>query len=315
MKLEHFGMAEPGDCRLVFTASAEELAASAAAVQAGPDAPANEDDVLTEAVNRTILAGFSPLYEQLIKEYDLVPVTDPDFELLAVNRAEGFRAGAQFYALPPLQLGAYTGFVQAVEPHPIRQLTIELEINRCYGAEERAADAAGKAALRGQVAHKIWAQRCAQATQRARKELVWQLGDAVRGALPKQLVGGNYFAEQRQFNLSLQAGGINFDQFLKVRGQTVEQFRVWLHAQAERKLRSWLGLLLVAEKEGLFPSEAEVEAALAHWDAKLDGERTFPANDARKVRQRLAREKAEQFIVEHSTLTPPPEEPVVQQLG
>ena len=308
-------MAEPGDCRLVFTAGAEELAASAAAVQAGPDAPANEDDVLTEAVNRTILAGFSPLYEQLIKEYDLVPVTDPDFELLAVNRAEGFRAGAQFYALPPLQLGAYTGFVQAVEPHPIRQLTIELEINRRYGAEERAADAAGKAALRGQVARKIWAQRCAQATQRARKELVWQLGDAVRGALPKQLVGGNYFAEQRQFNLSLQAGGINFDQFLKVRGQTVEQFRVWLHAQAERKLRSWLGLLLVAEKEGLFPSEAEVEAALAHWDAKLDGERTFPANDARKVRQRLAREKAEQFIVEHSTITPPPEEPVVQQLG
>ena len=315
MKLEHFGMAEPGDCRLVFTASAEELAASAAAVQAGPDAPANEDDVLTEAVNRTILAGFSPLYEQLIKEYDLVPVTDPDFELLAVNRAEGFRAGARFYALPPLQLGAYTGFVQAVEPHPIRQLTIELEINRRYGAEERAADAAGKAALRGQVARKIWAQRCAQATQRARKELVWQLGDAVRGALPKQLVGGNYFAEQRQFNLSLQAGGINFDQFLKVRGQTVEQFRVWLHAQAERKLRSWLGLLLVAEKEGLFPSEAEVEAALAHWDAKLDGERTFPANDARKVRQRLAREKAEQFIVGHSTITPPPEEPVVQQLG
>ena len=315
MKLEHFGMAEPGDCRLVFTASAEELAASAAAVQAGPDAPANEDDVLTEAVNRTILEGFSPLYEQLIKEYDLVPVTDPDFELLAVNRAEGFRAGAQFYALPPLQLGAYTGFVQAVEPHPIRQLTIELEINRRYGAEERAADAAGKAALRGQVARKIWVQRCAQATQRARKELVWQLGDAVRGALPKQLVGGNYFAEQRQFNLSLQAGGINFDQFLKVRGQTVEQFRVWLHAQAERKLRSWLGLLLVAEKEGFFPSEAEVEAALAHWDTKLDGERTFPANDARKVRQRMAREKAEQFIVEHSTITPPPEEPVVQQLG
>ena len=315
MKLEHFGMAEPGDCRLVFTADAEELAASVTAEKAKPDAPKDEENLLTAAVNRTILSGFYKLYDQLVQEHDLVPVTDPDFELLAVNAAEGFRAGAQFYALPPLEVGQYTGFVQAVEPHPIRQLTIELEINRRYGAEERAADAAGKAALRGQVARKIWAQRCAQATQRARKELVWQLGDAVRGALPKQLVGGNYFAEQRQFNLSLQAGGINFDQFLKVRGQTVEQFRVWLHAQAERKLRSWLGLLLVAEKEGLFPSEAEVEAALAHWDAKLDGERTFPANDARKVRQRLAREKAEQFIVEHSTITPPPEEPVVQQLG
>lgn len=96
--------------------------------------------------------------------------------------------------------------------------------------------------------------------------------------MPKRLEAGNYFAEQRQFNLSLQANGINFDQFLAVRGQTVEQFRQWLHQQAERKLRSWLGLLLVAEREGLQPTEAEVNAALAHWDeagrrAHLPGER------------------------------------------
>lgn len=315
MKLEHFGMAEPGDCRLVFRAGAEELAAAIAAEQTAENAPQEEEDLLTAAVNRTILAGFSPLYEQLVREYGLVPVSDPDFQLLAVNRAEGFRAGAQFFALPPLELGAYTGFVQAVEPHPIRQLTVELEINRRHGDEDRAADAAGKAALRQQVTADIYAKRCAQARDRAAKELVWQLGDRVTGPLPKQLVAGNYFAEQRQFNLRLQANGVNFDQFLKVRGQTVEEFRVWLHQQAERKLRSWLGLLLVAEKEDLQPAEAEVTAALENWNEKLDGERTFPANDARKVRQRLARERAEQFIVAHSTLTPPPAEPVVQQLS
>ena len=314
MKLEHFGLAEPGDCRLVFTAGAEELAAAIAQVQAGPDAPQEEDDLLTEAVNRTILGGFSALYEQLVREYHVVPVTDPDFELLAVNRAEGFRAGAQFYALPPLEVGQYTGFVQAVEPHPIRQLTIELEINRHHGDEERAADAAGKAALRRQVARDIWAQRCAQAVQRARRELVWQLGDAVTGTLPKQLVGGNYFAEQRQFNLSLQANGINFDQFLKVRGQTVEEFRQQLHADAERKLRSRLGLLLVAGKEHLWPTEAEVATALAAWDVKKQGEKTFPANDARKLRQGMAANRAAKFVVEHSTLTPPPAEPVVEEL-
>ena len=315
MKLEHFGMAEPGDCRVVFAASAQELEEAIAAEQAGENPPADEEDLMAAAVNRAILTGFSPLYAELVENHKLLPVTDPDFELLAVNRAEGFRAGAQFYALPPLTLGRYTGFVQAVEPHLIRQLTIEMEINRHHGDEERAADAAGKAALRQQVARELYAQRCVQAKARAEKEVIWQLGDEVTGPLPKQLVGGNYFAEQRQFNLSLQANGINFDQFLKVRGQTVEEFRAWLHAQAERKLRSWLGLLLVAEKESLIPSDAEVEAAAAHWDAKLDGERTFPANDARKVRQRLARERAEQFIVEHSTLTPPPEEPVVQQIG
>ena len=180
-------------------------------------------------------------------------------------------------------------------------------------AEERAADAAGKAALRDRVTRELYAKRCAQAKDRAEKELVWQLGDEVTGPVPKRLEAGNYFAEQRQFNLSLQANGINFDQFLAVRGQTVEQFRQWLHQQAERKLRSWLGLLLVAEREGLQPTEAEVNAALADWDEKLDGERTFPANDARKVRQRLARAKAAAFVVAHSTLTPPPAEPLVQE--
>ena len=94
----------------------------------------------------------------------------------------------------------------------------------------------------------------------------------------------------------------------------MEEFRTWMHTQAERKLRSWLGLLLVAEAEGLQPTETEVTAALTDWNEKLDGKRTFPANDARKVRQRLMRAKATAFVLEHSTLTPPPAEPVVQEL-
>ena len=162
MKLEHFGMAEPGDCRVVFTASAQELEEAIAAEQAGENPPADEEDLMAAAVNRAILTGFSPLYAELVENHKLLPVTDPDFELLAVNKAEGFRAGAQFYTLPPLELGRDTGFVQAIEPHPLRRLTIELEINRNYGDEERAADAAGKAALRDRVTRELYAKRCAQ---------------------------------------------------------------------------------------------------------------------------------------------------------
>ena len=163
MKLEHFGMAEPGDCRVVFSAAAEELEAAVQAEKAAPDAPQDEDDLLTAAVNRAILEGFSPLFAQLMKENDLQPVTDPDFELLAVNRAEGFRAGVQFFCLPPLELGEYTGFTQPIQPRPIRELTIELEINRRHGDEDRAADAEGKRALRAKVTQDIYAQRCQQA--------------------------------------------------------------------------------------------------------------------------------------------------------
>ena len=302
MKLEHFGMAEPGDCRVVFSASAAELEAAVQAEQAAPDAPADEEELLTNAVNRAILEGFSPLFAQLMEEHHLTPVTDPDFELLAVNRAEGFRAGAEFFCLPPLELGRYTGFVQPIQPRPIRKLTLELEINRHHGDEDRAADEAGKLALRRRVAQEIYKTRCAQAETLAERELIYQLGGEVKGTLPKQLVAGNYFAEQREFNLRLQANNVNFDQYLKVRNQTVEQFRAELHAGAEQKLRGRLGLLLVAEKEQLWPTEAEVDAALAGWK----GERTFPSNDRRKLRQGIASQRAAAFVRAHSTLTPPP---------
>ena len=307
MKLEHFGMAEPGDCRVVFTASAQELEEAIAAEQAGENPPADEEDLMAAAVNRAILTGFSPLYAELVENHKLLPVTDPDFELLAVNRAEGFRAGAQFFCVPPLELGRYTSFVQPIQPRPLRELTIELEINRFHGDEDRAADAAGKQALRERVTRELYAKRCEQGKMLAERELVAQLGNEVKGPLPKQLVAGNYFAEQRQFNLRMQANNINFDQYLKVQGQTVEQFRAELHAQAEQKLRGRLGLLLVAETEHLWPTEAEVQAALEGWN----GERTFPSNDLRKLRQGIASQRAAAFVRAHSTLTPPPEEPVV----
>ena len=307
MKLEHFGMAEPGDCRVVFTASAQELEEAIATEQAGENPPADEEDLMAAAVNRAILTGFSPLYAELVENHKLLPVTDPDFELLAVNRAEGFRAGAQFFCVPPLELGRYTGFVKPIQPRPIRKLTLELEINRHHGDEDRAADEAGKLALRRRVAQEIYRTRCAQAETLAERELVYHLGGEVKGTLPKQLVAGNYFAEQREFNLRLQANNVNFDQYLKVRNQTVEQFRAELHAGAEQKLRGRLGLLLVAEKEQLWPTEAEVDAALAGWK----GERTFPSNDRRKLRQGIASQRAAAFVRAHSTLTPPPAEPEI----
>ena len=311
MILEHLYQGEPGAWKIVFRAGADELARALDALPA--DAAQQEDDRLADAVNHAILApdGFSPVWAQAVAAAGCEPVTDPDFKLLALNRAEGFRAEAVFFALPPLVLGRYTGFVQAVAPRPIRRLTLELEINRHHGDAERAADAAGKAALRRRVAAELYRQRCAQAEELARRKLLVQLGDEVSGPLPRQLVADNYFAEQRRFNLSLQAQRLNFDQYLQARGQTVEQFRAELHADAERKLRSRLGLLLVAGQEQLWPSDAEVDAALAAWDPKRDGAPTFPANDRRKARQKLAARRAEAFILAHSTLLPPPPEPVI----
>ena len=81
MVLEHVGMPQPGDCRVVFSASAEELEAAIQAEQAAENPPQAEEDLLTAAVNRAILPGFSTLYPALVEKEHLVPVTDPDFAL------------------------------------------------------------------------------------------------------------------------------------------------------------------------------------------------------------------------------------------
>ncbi len=73
MKLEHFGMAEPGDCRVVFFGQRRRAGSSGTGRTGGPDAPADEEELLTNAVNRAILEGFSPLFAPLMEEHNLTP--------------------------------------------------------------------------------------------------------------------------------------------------------------------------------------------------------------------------------------------------
>ena len=119
MKLEHFGMAEPGDCRVVFTASARG-AGRGHCGRAGGGEPARRRGRFDGGGRQPgHFNGIFPVVRRrLVENHKLLPVTDPDFELLAVNRAEGFRAGAQFFCVPPLELGRYTGFVQPIQPRP-----------------------------------------------------------------------------------------------------------------------------------------------------------------------------------------------------
>ena len=84
-------------------------------------------------------------------------------------------------------------------------------------------------------------------------------------------------------------------------------------ALGDTALITRMGLLLVAQKEGLWPDAADIDAALAAWDEARDGARTFPANDRRKARQKLAAQRAETFILDRSTLTPPPAQPVLAE--
>ena len=67
-------------------------------------------------------------------------------------------------------------------------------MNTRHGDEDRAADAAGKAALRQQVARELYAQRCAQAKALARRALAPRLTAEKAAALAVPLCGWYAFA-------------------------------------------------------------------------------------------------------------------------
>ncbi len=311
MKLEKFEKGALGLVQFFLvierSALANRVAAQAfAAARDGKDtqkAPSKED-VWAQAVNDCILTEFPPIYEAVVKKEGLIPLTDPDFDLLTADMKQDIRVLASLQTLPELTLGMYTGFTETVQEREPREVQRELYINQHYGDEARAkaGDEAAIAALHEKVRAELIEKGHALAVQLAEQRLVMQLGEHVQGELPKEFVREHYYAEKQRFGIQMQSKKLSLDMYLEQRGQTVEEFRAEMRVIAEKKLRAHLGLLLVAKKEGLLPSEEAVEAAFDVWLAKKPKDKTFEANDRQKIYRRLCQENATTFIVTHSTL-------------
>ena len=312
MKLEQILFPREGVCRLIVSADAAELAAAQEKVHA--ERPRlTGDDLGNETVNRALLDGISPVYQEAQKLHGITPIKDPDFDLLAYTPGKGMTAACQFFILPELTLGRYTGFVQAVVPQPVKEYAVLMEINKNHGPAYNTASPEEKAAMEQAAVTALYQRSCKNAELPAQLRLVQQLGDLVTGKLDDVLLHDAFFDELENFSLRLEANKVSFDMYLKATHQTREEWDAALHKAAERKLRTALGLLMVAARENLSPTPQQVADELHHWNTAKYRKPTFLANDVRRIRQRMACDLARQFILERSTLTPPPAQPVIQK--
>lgn len=312
MKLENVLFPAPGLCRLIVSATAEELDTARQAILA--EKPnCTGDDLWNDAVNHAILHNISPAYHQAITEHDLEPIRDPDFSLLTFDPAQGFTAAAEFAILPPLTLGRYTGFEEPVVPRPVREFAVLMAINQQCSEAYNAADEAGKAEIWDRTAAQLYEKACKNGEGPARLKLIQQLGDQVTGPLSESLLHQAYFDEMQRFFLRLEANHLSYDMYLRASHQTKEEWEVELNQISERKLRAELGLLMIAKKENLSPDSGQVTQELRQWNSTKYGNPTFLANDIRRIRQKLAMDLARDFVLAHSTLTPPPAEFTVQK--
>ena len=134
--------------------------------------------LLTAAVTAPSWRAFGPVGE-IAAEYGVTPMTDPDFELLAVNRARRVPGGAQFYALPPLTLASTrfcAGGRAATSSGSLPLKWRSAVIMAMRSVHGRCCWKGAPASAPGYL--ELYAQRCVQAKARAEKEVIWQLGDS-----------------------------------------------------------------------------------------------------------------------------------------
>lgn len=169
---------------------------------------------------------------------------------------------------------------------------------------QRAGGVATMAEYREMVRNELEAMRRDNAMNRARTDIVVQLGEHSTGDLPKALTDDLMAGQMDQFRQKLAMVRKTLASYLQETGQTEEQLMQQLRTAAEQQVRVHLALLQVARKEGLEPTEAEVDAEVEKNAAReqCTPEEYLTQVSRRTIRRSLCALHAADFVVAHSTI-------------
>ena len=160
------------------------------------------------------------------------------------------------------------------------------------------------AAYRVQVREKLEQMHLDNAMNRARTEIVRQLGAHSTGVLPDALTADAFTGVLEQFKQQLATVRKPLEQYLAETRQTREQLETQLRLAAEEQMRVHLSLLEIARLEGLEPTEAEVDAEI-RAEAEKEGcapEEFLVQVDRHTVRRGICAQRAADFVVNHSQI-------------
>lgn len=158
--------------------------------------------------------------------------------------------------------------------------------------------------LRAAVRKQLETNKHASALGRARSELLTQLAAHAEGDVASVLVDREYSAQLQQFQATLQMQRMTMDMFLKQVHQTREEFSARVRQNAERNVRLNAALQAVAEQEHLGPTDEELSAEIATRAERVKKtvEEYLASQDQELIRKSMARQRATQFVMEHSTI-------------
>ncbi|MFI3168544.1 MAG: trigger factor [Faecalibacterium sp.] len=149
MKLLTVEYPQENVCQLTLTATGEELETAAAIVyerngcnfklkgiekgeasRAEIEAERGEHVFWYDAINDIMDADVPALFDQTVDELNLEVVSEPGYDLVSVNKEEGFTATATFCLLPKFEIGNYIGIEVSATPTYVTEEQIQHYIER-----------------------------------------------------------------------------------------------------------------------------------------------------------------------------------------
>lgn len=159
--------------------------------------------------------------------------------------------------------------------------------------------------LKDDIKKQLQAERQNESDRQFESELVGEIAEKTKVALPKALVEEQIDKIEAQEKQSLMYRGQTWEEHLKEEGVTAEEHREQKRAEAEKSIRASLMLAEVAEKEKLdFTTEevvGRIEALKQQYnDPQMQAELDKPENQ-RDIASRILTEKTVAKLVEYAT--------------
>lgn len=159
-------------------------------------------------------------------------------------------------------------------------------------------------AYRAAVRAQLEERKHTTALNRAKDELLNQLGSKVEGELPALLLENYFQTELQSIQQRLQAQRMSLDRYLTQMHQSRADFEANLRDRVAHSTRIQLALLTIAREQGLEVTEeelnAELEARAARAGRKLES--MLRHIDVGSVRRDLNLRRAADYVVAHSEI-------------
>lgn len=157
---------------------------------------------------------------------------------------------------------------------------------------------------RALVRKRLEERKHAVAYSRARTNLLNQLAAHAEGVISSVLIDREYASRLQNFQGMLQMQRISMEAYLKQVHQTREEFTQRMRQGAENAVRVTYALRKVAELENLLPTDVDLDAEIAARAEKVKKpvEEYAAKVDREELRSTLTRQRATNFVLEHSTI-------------